>query len=67
MCATAKLLEEQNFGFWDLGMFLSYKVDLGGEIYTRDKFISEFQKYQNNNLVLKLERANIEKLVTQLI
>lgn len=42
LVATAALLRRLGFSFWDLGMVMKYKTDLGGTTVTRDQYVDRF-------------------------
>lgn len=46
MYLTAALLDDLGFNFWDLGMTMKYKVDLGGEVHLLNKNVKTF--YEEN-------------------
>jgi Leu/Phe-tRNA-protein transferase len=43
MTLTGSYLEAGGYAFWDLGMPIAYKVDLGARVIPRDSFISLFR------------------------
>jgi Leu/Phe-tRNA-protein transferase len=44
MLSLGELLRQRGFLLWDLGMRMKYKLDIGGQIVYREKFLSMFRK-----------------------
>mmetsp|Transcript_14484 Transcript_14484/g.29220 ORF Transcript_14484/g.29220 Transcript_14484/m.29220 type:complete len:241 (-) Transcript_14484:184-906(-) len=44
LVATCSLLKEQGFKWWDLGMVMKYKKELGAHVMSRKEFISRLHK-----------------------
>jgi Leu/Phe-tRNA-protein transferase len=49
MILTAKYLKDNGFAFWDLGMPLKYKSELGAKTINIDDFTKLWRKYSNEN------------------
>jgi Leu/Phe-tRNA-protein transferase len=49
MILTAKYLERNGFAFWDLGMPLKYKSDLGAKTINLEYFTQLWRKYSSEN------------------
>mmetsp|Transcript_27871 Transcript_27871/g.44903 ORF Transcript_27871/g.44903 Transcript_27871/m.44903 type:complete len:322 (-) Transcript_27871:172-1137(-) len=54
LVATGALLRNLGFSFWDLGMVLKYKTELGGVTHSREDFIKRFHSVRDDSKV-KLE------------
>ena len=48
-CAVPKLLKACGFAFWDLGMALKYKEDIGGRSVPRKVFLERFRSVRSND------------------
>jgi Leu/Phe-tRNA-protein transferase len=47
MILTAHYLRDNNFAFWDLGMPLQYKLDLGATLVDTESFLKIFREAAN--------------------
>jgi Leu/Phe-tRNA-protein transferase len=52
MVLTGNLLEAQGYSFWDLGMPIPYKLDLGARVISRERFISLFRSTREQRIRL---------------
>uniref|UniRef100_A0A7S0HZ36 CUE domain-containing protein n=1 Tax=Hanusia phi TaxID=3032 RepID=A0A7S0HZ36_9CRYP len=61
---TAKLLQRAGVAFWDLGMTLKYKLDLGAHCVPRQAFLGEIWKTRNKRPIeLPCEPVNVKQLL----
>ncbi|MFW6289091.1 MAG: leucyl/phenylalanyl-tRNA--protein transferase [Spirochaetota bacterium] len=44
LAALGTLLEQAGFSFWDLGMVIEYKIDLGSRVYEREAFLERYSE-----------------------
>ena len=63
LCATGKLLEQSGFAYWDLGMEMPYKLDLGAHSLDRELFLSRQQAIRNEERTLVCERTNAREII----
>ena len=63
LCATAKLLEHHGFAYWDLGMEMPYKINLGASLIDRDLFLSRQETVRNQERALLCPRTNASEII----
>ena len=63
LCATAKILEKCGFSFWDLGMELKYKIDLGARNISRDNFLHLNKKNRDRKCALICDKTNAGDII----
>lgn len=50
---TNMFLQENGFDFWDMGMELQYKLQMGGEVLTEQEFLERYKFTRDCNLDIK--------------
>ncbi len=55
LCALGRALQDSGCAFWDLGMALPYKVDLGAREVPRDVFLEMFRAHREGGMELPRE------------
>lgn len=60
MASLAQFMEEQNIQYWDFGMNLPYKLDLGCDLYTREEFYELHNTLKNAKIDFKCDKRKIE-------
>ncbi len=63
LCATGKLLEQNGFAYWDLGMEMPYKLDLGASSLEREVFLARQKAIRDKKCTLACERTNAQKII----
>ncbi len=64
LMALSKFLESREFAFWDLGMAMDYKLDLGAETIEREVFLEMVKKNRDDKKKLSLKtRRDVRELI----
>lgn len=63
MCATAQLLKQQGFSFWDLGMEMDYKLALGAHTVSRQVFLERFYASRNEACIVPQDGCTVSQLL----
>lgn len=63
MCSTSKLLESLGFSYWDLGMEMAYKNNLGAVSYDRDTFLKLHSDAANRKRSLFCKKTNAREII----
>lgn len=58
LCALGMLLERNGIQLWDLGMEMDYKLELGGQVHPRAKWIACVRKLRDQQTVLSSPDAD---------
>eukprot|EP00472_Partenskyella_glossopodia_P005561 CAMPEP_0197526800 /NCGR_PEP_ID=MMETSP1318-20131121/19444_1 /TAXON_ID=552666 /ORGANISM="Partenskyella glossopodia, Strain RCC365" /LENGTH=389 /DNA_ID=CAMNT_0043081151 /DNA_START=160 /DNA_END=1329 /DNA_ORIENTATION=+ len=68
LVATSALLREHGFAFWDLGMVMKYKEELGGKVVSRAEFIRMFHQVRDDSKckLQQTQHASARKLICDL-
>ncbi|SBT31656.1 Leu/Phe-tRNA protein transferase, putative [Plasmodium ovale wallikeri] len=66
LCALAKILEQQNFQLWDLGMLLPYKKEIGSKEIPMKEFFDKHRAFKHQHAEFKVpftEKLNCSTLI----
>ena len=50
MISTALILQQSGFAFWDLGMHMPYKENLGAQLLPATVFIRLLRRFRDNRV-----------------
>lgn len=56
MSALCKFLQEKNLEYWDFGMFIPYKVDLGCKLFSRQDFFALHKELKDKEVDFSCKR-----------
>ena len=56
MAALCQFLQEKKLEYWDFGMYIPYKIDLGCKLYSREEFFSLHKKLKNEIVDFSCEK-----------
>ena len=59
MSALCKFLQEKNLEYWDFGMSLPYKLDLGCKLYSPKEFFALQNQLRDGNVDFSCKRRPI--------
>ncbi|MBF0276939.1 MAG: hypothetical protein HQM13_04080 [SAR324 cluster bacterium] len=63
LCATAKMLEQCGFAYWDLGMEIPYKLELGARSLDRELFLTRQRAIRDEKRRLLCQRVNAGEII----
>ncbi|SBS89685.1 Leu/Phe-tRNA protein transferase, putative [Plasmodium ovale curtisi] len=66
LCVLAKILEQQKFQLWDLGMLLPYKKDIGSKEIPMKEFFDKHRAFKHQHAEFKVpftEKLNCSTLI----
>jgi len=64
LAALGVFLENNNIAFWDMGMGMKYKYDMGGKVYPRNVFLNLYKKSRSDIVKLDFQgKKNAKELI----
>lgn len=63
--ALGKLLQQEGYTLWDMGMYAPYKIDVGGRLFSREAFLRILATARDDSIWLASEKVPIVELLEE--